>query len=61
MEPTEFENLLSLDSQVKSSVATRWERKAADASKSNRYISNRSGMEQSTPDESADTTSEHAK
>jgi cell division cycle protein 20 (cofactor of APC complex) len=71
---TEFESMVSLDKPINSSIATRWERRAArqqssssqQASQSDRYIPNRSGMDfdlMMTSDENGDanTTSDHAK
>ncbi len=54
MDATDFENMLSLDNPLKSSVVPRWERRAArqaasssgeGISQSDRYIPTRSGMD----------------
>ena len=41
----EFESILALDNPIKSSVMPRWQRKLAQAEKSDRFIPNRSGMD----------------
>ena len=70
MDLAEFENMMSLDTHVKSNVATRWERKASQvqqpSSSSDRYIPSRCGMESidlsvDREDIVASATSEHAK
>lgn len=73
---TEFESMVSLDKPINSSMATRWERRAArqqlsssQQSQSDRYIPNRSGMDfdlmlNTSTDENNDantSTSDHAK
>jgi hypothetical protein len=41
----EFESLMALDNPIKSSKATRWERKASQQQVGDRFIPNRSAME----------------
>lgn len=71
-ELTDFENMMDMSSQIKSSTATRWERKAKqqNLSGADRYIANRSGtdFDRSTGssgldenNERPDSDSEHAK
>jgi cell division cycle protein 20 (cofactor of APC complex) len=70
----ELESLMALDNPVKSSTATRWERKARQAqvqqlsssqpSQCDRYIPNRSGMEfdiNHLVDENKDSKNDHSK
>lgn len=61
---SEFESIMALDTTIKSSKATRWERKAGQQQQLDRYIPNRSAMDKN--DENFDRventeTSEHAK
>jgi hypothetical protein len=59
----EFESLMALDNPIKSSAATRWERKAARQEQQlDRFIPNRSGMENNNLEASESSgETEHAK
>lgn len=72
MDLADFENMMSLDTHIKSNVATRWERKASQSQQSSlpsgadRYIPSRCGMDSidlsvDKEDLVASATSEHAK
>jgi cell division cycle protein 20 (cofactor of APC complex) len=62
-----FEDMMSLDNPIQTSVPTRWERKQQQALLQDRYIPNRSGtsFDRSSSDENSgneqDTPSKHAK
>ncbi len=59
----EFESMMALDAPINSKM-TRWERKTATATSSDRFITNRSGMENEafdTNNMSVETISKHAK
>jgi hypothetical protein len=73
MDLADFENMMSLDTHIKSTVATRWERKASQSqpssslpSAADRYIPSRCGMDSidlsvDKDDLVASATTDHAK